>query len=336
MKKLFFLFAIFCLMGIVFAPAGFTQAPQQEPGEFIETDIDASNFLSRPSQQMQGQPVAQLSQSDEQMTQINKSLKHLIDENQKLLGDNDKTEEELNTLRGERAIQDNRLNALVGERERLLKKSAEIEQIKQDYEKQIKGLKDELELKMQTPEYQEAKHIRDLLQETGQPVTVIGDQSAPDITGQVVPAGERASSTAKPSAAQVVVLQDTDAIEEMDKGMAELIAENQVLKKDTIKLHYNLANLFFEQGKYEMAAAEYKRVSNLMPQDAATHYNLAFVCENYLNDKQSALLHYTRYVQLEPNASDTILIKNKISELKIEMKSKIDSLLERDKPYEYE
>jgi len=354
MKKLFLFLAIFFLMCFSFAAPALTQTmPQQEAGEVIETEIDPSNFLSASNFQGKGgQAVAPLSESDEEMVRINKSLKHLIEENQKLLRDNDKTEEDLNTLRGEKAIQDSRLNALVGERERLLKKSKEIELTKQEYEKQIEELKNELELKMQTPQYREAKHIRDLLQETGQPVTVVGDQVAPDIAGQASPVGGQASPVggqaspvggqASPVGGQAsltagqVVLQGQESAKETNREMAELIAENQTLKKDTIKLHYNLANLFFEQGKYEMAAAEYTRVSNLMPQDAATHYNLAFVAENYLHDKKTALLHYTRYVQLEPNAPDATLVKNKISELKIDMKAKIDSLLERDKPHGYE
>lgn len=293
------------------------QASRPVRVESIESEIGSSDFFKVDAMEETERKVKDLDEQEKQMIRINQSLKNLIGENQKLLADNERIQDEMMKLRGERMIQDNRLTALVTERENLLKRSEDIEQIKKEYEIKIEELKNELELKRSTPQYQEALAIRNLLDQADEPVAVSAESRSDLIGGSNL-------------ATEEIVDDDNLALsyQELKNEISELLSENETLRKDTIKLHYNLANLFFEQGKYDMAAAGYERVLGLMPQDSATHYNLAFVSENYLNDKKTALKHYLQYLELEPHATDMILVKNKIAELRMQLKIKIDSLID--------
>ena len=78
-----------------------------------------------------------------------------------------------------------------------------------------------------------------------------------------------------------------------------------------------------------MASAEYKRVLDLMPHDSATHYNLAFVNEEYLNDYKTALNHYRQYLIIEPSADDINFVKNRITQLKLKIRTKINSIIDK-------
>ncbi len=314
---LFFLFFVVSLNHFVFARViELTQATQSKRVESIEREIGSSDFFKVDTQEETARKVKDLDVQEKQMIRINQSVKNLIDENQKLLKDNERMQEDMLKLRGERMIQDNRLQALVTERENLLKQSEDIEQIKKEYQVKIEQLKDELELKAATPQYQEAREIRDLLEQSQMPLAV---------------PLERKTELNVPLSSDVEIIDDelmAQRYQALKEEISQLLSENETLKKDTIKLHYNLANLFFEQGKYKMAAAGYQRVLRLMPQDSATHYNLAFVSENYLDDKKTALKHYLQYLDLEPDAVDATLVKNKIAELRMNLKIKIDSLID--------
>src|SRR5204863_9933849 len=65
--------------------------------------------------------------------------------------------------------------------------------------------------------------------------------------------------------------------------------QDQNLRSDAAKAHYNMGNIYFEKGEYEIAAREYYQAVTLMPNDPDAHYNLAFVSGEYLNDQKTAL-----------------------------------------------
>ena len=319
---LFFLNFICVLAGLVLMSSFvFAQSnPTKRPIQMIETEIGMDQLVDSVFDQGTRSEQVILSRKEKQMAQINKSLKNLIDENQQLMKNNEVLQKELEQLRGERIIQGNRLNALARERSDLLKGSKEIDSMKQTYEKQIANLTASIErTKGLTPE--EIKTLTELESILEKKSPVVSENQAAGIVVESKPA------LARP---EVSVVKGAGEIAEELSG---LIEENQILRKDTIKLHYNLANLFFEQGKYEMAAAEYNRVLDLMPQDAATHYNLAFVSEEYLNDYKTALNHYEDYLVIASNAEDINVVKNKILELKLRIQNKINSIIDKEKPY---
>ena len=102
------------------------------------------------------------------------------------------------------------------------------------------------------------------------------------------------------------------------------------LREDAAKAHYNMGNIYFEKGQYEIAVREYYQAVTLMPNDPDTHFNLAFVSGEYLKDFKTALKHYKLYLYLSPEAKDRKFVNEKIMQAQLELRSKVDSVLEED------
>lgn len=67
-----------------------------------------------------------------------------------------------------------------------------------------------------------------------------------------------------------------------------------------------------------------------MPDDADAHYNLAFVSEQ-LGEYKTALKHYQMYLYLKPDARDKMVIREKMMQAKLHLRSIVDSPLEEEK-----
>jgi tetratricopeptide (TPR) repeat protein len=107
--------------------------------------------------------------------------------------------------------------------------------------------------------------------------------------------------------------------------------EDKNLKMDSAKAHYNMGNIYFEKGEYEIAAREYYQAVTLMPDDPDAHYNLAFVSGEYLLDNETALKHYQLYLYLKPDAEDKDFVTSKIVHSQMVLNSKIDSSIDKTK-----
>jgi len=303
-------------------PATTASAATAPMSQVIETEVteddvfDPEDVDARSASSPEGAkaPVV-FSEDEKQFMRINKSLKNLIEENKKFMKQKEDLQKDIEALRGERVVQETRLRALANERADLLKRSSEISSIKDSYEKEIEVLKKELGNAKQHPVITaspgEEEAIEDDLKDQADAM------AQPDVA-----AAKQEGVASAPVAAR--------ATSGMANELGSLMEENAILRKDTIKLHYNLANLFFEQGKYDLAAAEYKRVADLMPQDAATHYNLAFVSAEYLNDYKTAIAHYKKYIRLEPQAEDVTFVKNQILQLQLKLQNKTTSFIDKD------
>ncbi len=101
------------------------------------------------------------------------------------------------------------------------------------------------------------------------------------------------------------------------------------LKMDAAKAHYNMGNIYFEKGEYEIAIREYYQAVTLMPDDPDSHYNLAFVSSEFLNDQTTALKHYQLYLYLKPDAEDRDLVNEKIITARLTLDSVIDSNIDK-------
>ncbi len=117
--------------------------------------------------------------------------------------------------------------------------------------------------------------------------------------------------------------------EMLSKG-GDLDPDDQQFKDELAKAHYNMGNIYFERGEYQRAVVEYYQSVDLAPNDPDTHYNLAFVSSEYLGDQETSLKHYQWYLYLKPNADDTALVNEKILEAKLHLRSKVDSVLDKD------
>lgn len=103
------------------------------------------------------------------------------------------------------------------------------------------------------------------------------------------------------------------------------------LRMDAARAHYNMGNIYYEKGQFEIACREYYQAVTLMPEDPDAHYNLAFVSAENLDDHKTALKHYRMYLYLKPDAKDAYLVKEKIIASQLKLRSIVDSPLERDK-----
>ncbi len=135
---------------------------------------------------------------------------------------------------------------------------------------------------------------------------------------------------------QVAEEQSTQTTLELEAKTNEMLARGEDLdsqdknfRLELAKAHYNMGNIYFERGEYQRAVVEYYQAVDLTPNDPDTHYNLAFVSSEYLGDQETALKHYQMYLYLKPNALDKALVKEKILQAKLTMRTKIDSPLDK-------
>ena len=122
---------------------------------------------------------------------------------------------------------------------------------------------------------------------------------------------------------------ETKTNEMLSKG-GDMDPQDQNFREELSKAHYNMGNIYFERGEYQRAVVEYYQAVDLTPNDPDTHYNLAFVSGEFLGDQETALKHYQWYLYLKPDADDSAAIKEKIIQAKLSLRSKIDSVLEKN------
>ncbi|MBF0479543.1 MAG: tetratricopeptide repeat protein [Candidatus Omnitrophica bacterium] len=108
--------------------------------------------------------------------------------------------------------------------------------------------------------------------------------------------------------------------------------KDEKLGMDAARAHYNMGNIYFQRGEYEIAAREYYQAVTLMPDDPDAHYNLAFVSGEYLHDYKTALKHYKMYLYLNPNSKDKPFVDGKVTDAELQLRSMVDSPLEKQHP----
>ncbi len=62
--------------------------------------------------------------------------------------------------------------------------------------------------------------------------------------------------------------------------------------------------VYDQSNRYHEAEKEYKRALELFPEDPYTHYNLAVLYDENLNDNRKAIYHYKSYLEICPTARD--------------------------------
>lgn len=299
-------------------------------GEVVETEIGMDQMIEEkdpgasrdPGEKSAAAPRA-LTLDEQKEKLINESLKNAVEENKKLSQDNQAMEEELKKLRGDSEVSVSRINFLNSQRESLQQRIQQIENQNKEYQAQMNrlqatmaGKEKELNQKLADTEKQiadkkaeEEKAMNMVLPRLKDKGALVSDQELADTKKQAEENLKRLETHTQQVTTQV----------------AKIALENKKMKIDSAKLHYNLANTFFERGDYMRAASEYRQVVTLLPNDADAHYNLAFVYGEFLNQPAVALEHYKAYLHLNPYASDAPLVKEKILEAELFLKSAIDS-----------
>ncbi len=273
--------------------------------------------------------ASDLSVSEQQMIKINATLKNVIEENKKLLDEKNAIDSELKGLRGQNEIRSGRLNAVTRQRDELERRLQQAEDGQKAYQAQLDELKTtlqakekEFDSKIKAIEEQQAKEQEE--QERAMQTVL------PRFSDKQAAAESKKKWQELKQKAQETLSNVESSTQNVTAQISTISQENKKLKEDSAKLHYNLANTFFEQGKYKKAVAEYQKVVALLPNDAAAHYNLAFVSGEFLDDYPLALEHYRQYLHINPQAEDAYYVKEKILEAELRVKTHIDSSLDKD------
>jgi tetratricopeptide (TPR) repeat protein len=92
------------------------------------------------------------------------------------------------------------------------------------------------------------------------------------------------------------------------------------LKKEVAFTHYNLGVMFYQSGNYNQSLLEYQKALEALPDDARTHYGMALIYDEHKKNKEKAIHHYRKYLEIEPNAEDAAEVKGRITEKELEQK----------------
>ena len=83
---------------------------------------------------------------------------------------------------------------------------------------------------------------------------------------------------------------------------------DKIGQKELLRYHYNLALIYDRSHQCEQAVVEYKKALELAPDDADVHYNLGIVYDECIKDKEKAIFHYQKYLELCPYALDARMV----------------------------
>lgn len=99
---------------------------------------------------------------------------------------------------------------------------------------------------------------------------------------------------------------------------------------DAAKIHYNLGNFYFRNGQHHYAAEEYKKALFYQPNDLDANFNLAVVADDYLEDRKTAIRHYQRYLEIQPDAKDRLQIEERIMDLELRDTVYVDDTFKKE------
>lgn len=100
----------------------------------------------------------------------------------------------------------------------------------------------------------------------------------------------------------------------LEEARDEVIHGNDKEKRD---MHYNMAAVYSKEGNCRAAEVEYLKALNLDPADADVHYNLAILYDDELRVPSKAIMHYRRYLKLNPHGPDADIVRDWL--MKLEM-----------------
>lgn len=268
----------------------------------------------------------ELALQEKQVLETTKSLKKVIEENQGLLTKNQQLEEELNNLREAKKQGDTEVTDLRKERDRLSDNIKKVRSANREYSQEIKRLEGNLQ-NLQVVKLS----ANDLVKM---------DSSAGNVSSEewAAPSDSWSSDHEMDDSAGgfVVASLGTEEVSDNESKTLDLLSridafteEDDRLRSDAAKAHYNMGNIYFQKGEYEIAAREYYQAVTLMPNDPDAHFNLAFVSHKFLMDFKTALKHFKMYLYLSPSAKDGNFVREQILHASMMLEGEVDSTLEK-------
>jgi len=246
---------------------------------------------------------------EDQVVLVNQTLKKILEENDNLRRQNEDLDGKLKYLRGQRQIEINRMNKMTDDIKSIRDRTMQIVEENQSYATEVVKMKAEME--RDENEYKiKMKELKDQLGLNAQMNEPMPSKE------ESLESFKKSLTEKKKEAFDVVSL-----VEQLNK-------ENDQLKQDAVRIHYNMGNAFYHKGRYHSAVEEYQKALEIDPSDANSHFNIAFISGQYLRDFKVSLQHYQEYLFLRPDAEDANMVKEKIIEATLEVRSGINSPLE--------
>lgn len=117
----------------------------------------------------------------------------------------------------------------------------------------------------------------------------------------------------------------TQQVDELSRALEQAQARAKTLEDrqtDLVALHHALGNGYTKRGMNHEAVKAFQTALKLDPNHAETHYDLARIYLEHLNDREAAVSHLRRYVQLRPDAQDAERVKGWLMKVERELKVK--------------
>ena len=270
---------------------------------------DSSSIGPLAKNDLNGGPIIK----EKDVVEISQSLKNVIEENQRLSDMNQKLLGEIQQVKDQTSSEQMSFEEVKRDRDELASTIERVRSSNRQYSSEIKKLEQDIqELQLAKNEYHEkASQLEEKLSWEGEGAKSDQVMILASVTEDEVKDREQKT---------VDLLTKVDAFTEQDEK----------LRLDAARAHYNMGNIYYEKGEYEIAAREYYQAVTLMPDDADSHFNLAFVSGENLRDYKTALKHYQMYLYLRPNADDYNMVKEKIVQSQLELRNQIDSPINKD------
>lgn len=253
-------------------------------------------------------------------------LQNVLSENKKLANENQALMNEIQRLKSEQEAGASKMDELARQHEKVAAAN-------RLYAQQIKKLEKNLQDNSHT-QNENSETIQLAQAETSDSATVQDASAVPtnseneDVSSDENPFVVPTNVASLPAETRNVKDRESKTLDLLSKVDAFTETDEQ-LKLDAARAHYNMGNIYFQKGEYEVAAREYYQAVTLMPDDADSHFNLALVSGDYLNDQKTALKHYQMYLYLKPNATDADLVREKMTHAKLTIRNSVDSPLDK-------
>jgi tetratricopeptide (TPR) repeat protein len=99
-----------------------------------------------------------------------------------------------------------------------------------------------------------------------------------------------------------------DAIEQFRQALQ--------IKPDSAEALNNLGKAYKDKGEYDQAIRIFNKTIETHPGLAIPHLNIAIIYLYQKNDREKALYHFERALQVEPNLPQAAAVRKKIAELR--------------------
>ncbi len=230
-------------------------------------------------------------------------------------------------LESANAVMREKLVAVEAERQRLEKQVEEAES-------ELTALRDERDAAQARAQQAEAaleqadlreEEYKELLSQLGPKVTDLEDQITVLLREREAMAGRLLQFED-----QVATLKEELEKREHRLLRAERVAEvlerarsevEQSGRRQRLNMHYNMASVYARDGRFVEAEQEYLKALQLDPNDADVHYNLGVLYDDEMGRPAKAILHYRRYLQLNPHGTDADRVRNWLMRLELEQQN---------------